>query len=198
MSHSEPQSDFALAPALERRAGRHLEQLAKGLAIIGGIVLVALVALSVVSITGRRFVFLDIGLGPVPGDFEIIEAGCAFAVFSFLPWCQIQRGHVTVDILARLMSKRLQAGLDLFGNIVMTAAACLIAWRLALGMLDKQRYGETTFILQFPAWWGYAASMLGAILFALVALYTVWRSYNGLCRAGSNDTVARTPGAPVQ
>jgi TRAP-type C4-dicarboxylate transport system permease small subunit len=198
MSHSAQQTDFGLAPALERRAGRFFERLARALASLGGIVLVGLIALSVVSITGRRLVGLDIGLGPVPGDFEIIEAGCAFAVFAFLPWCQIRRGHVTVDVLARLLGERAQAGLELAGNIVMAAAACLIAWRLVLGMLDKQRYGETTFILQFPAWWGYAAAMIGAILFALVALYTVWRSYNAFCGAGAGGQAAPTAGAPAR
>ena len=100
--------------------------------------------------------------------------------------------------LARLLDERVQAGLDLAGNIVMAAAAWLIAWRLALGMLDKQRYGETTFILQFPAWWGYAAAMFGAVLFALVALYTVWRSYNAFCGAGAADRAEPSEGAPAR
>ena len=198
MSQRLPGAGYALAPALERRAGQLLEALAKRLAVLGGIVLVGLIAMSVVSITGRNLTFLDAGLGPVPGDFEIIEAGCAFAVFSFLPWCQFQQGHVTVDILTRLMSARKQTVLELAGNIVMTAAAGLIAWRLALGMLDKHRYGETTFILQFPAWWGYAAAMLGAVLFSLVAAYTVWRSYNALCSAGPGDGGSPPQGVPAK
>jgi TRAP-type C4-dicarboxylate transport system permease small subunit len=197
MAQSPSQTDAGLAPALEKRAGRFMQALAKGLAILGGLVLLALIVLSTISIAGRGLVGLDIGLGPVPGDFEIIEAGCAFAVFSFLPWCQIRRGHVTVDILARLSSERAQAGMELAGNFLMTAAAGLIAWRLILGMLDKQLYGDTTFILQFPAWWGYGASLPGAVLFAAVSAYTVWRSFNLFCTA-DRDRAGSPPGPLTQ
>ncbi len=186
-----------LAPALQHRAGLVVEKLARWLAIAGGIVLVGLIGLSVASITGRGLVGLDIGLGPVPGDFEIIEAGCAFAVFSFLPWCQIRRGHVTVDVLTRLFSRRLQGALELVGNVVMTMVAGLIAWRLVLGMLDKQRYGETTFILQFPAWWGYAAAVLGAGLFIIASAYSVWRGINEIA-GGSGRPVSGNSGVAHQ
>ena len=58
----------------------------------------------------------------------------------------------------------------------MTVAAAVIVWRLWLGMLDKRLYGETTYILALPLWWGYAASVIGAAVFALVCAWTVWRS----------------------
>lgn len=193
MSASAARTAYGLAPELEQRTGRVLERLSSWLAIIGGLILVGLVVLSVISITGRGLIGLDMGLGPVPGDFEIIEVGCAFAVFSFLPWCQIRRGHVTVDILARLFPRRVQHALELVGNIVMTSVAGLIGWRLVLGMLDKQRFGETTFILQFPAWWGYAAAISGAALFALVSFYTVWRSFNELSGDGPTADVPEIP-----
>ncbi|MEP4859031.1 MAG: TRAP transporter small permease, partial [Alphaproteobacteria bacterium] len=51
--------------------------LARMMAIAGGIVLAAITVLTVVSITGRSLV--PFGLAPVPGDFELVEAGTAFA-----------------------------------------------------------------------------------------------------------------------
>ena len=53
------------------------------LAWFGGCMLSALALLSVVSISGRALSVA--GLGPVPGDFELVEAGTALAVFCFLP-----------------------------------------------------------------------------------------------------------------
>jgi TRAP-type C4-dicarboxylate transport system permease small subunit len=143
-------------------------------AIAGGAVLVAITAMTVVSITGRELNWL--GLAPVPGDYELVEAGTAFAIFAFLPWCQMKRGHVTVDLFLARFGPRANAAVDVVSNILMTAVAALIAWRLWLGMLDKKAYQETTFILQFPLWWAYAAAMTGAVLFAVVCLYTIWRS----------------------
>lgn len=47
----------------------------------------------------------------------------------------------------------------------------LIAQRLYIGLIEKQQYNETTFMLQFPIWWAYAASLIAAALAAGVAIY---------------------------
>ena len=44
---------------------------AKWSAIVGGLVLCAITLMSVASITGRALI--RVGLGPVPGDFEMVE-----------------------------------------------------------------------------------------------------------------------------
>jgi TRAP-type C4-dicarboxylate transport system permease small subunit len=153
---------------------RLVERLAYWTAMAGGAVLIAVLVLTVVSIVGRSLIFA--GLGPIPGDFELVEAGTAFAVLAFLPLCQFHRGHVTVDLFLSRAGRRPNAAIDVAANLLMTAAAAVITWRLYDGMLDKRSYGETTFILQFPIWWSYAASLLGAVVFTLVCAYTVGRS----------------------
>ena len=175
-----PESAGGLAPALEARIGRALGLACRWLALAGGVVLTALALMTVVSIIGRGFSFA--GLGPVPGDFELVEAGCAVAVFAFLPWCQFRRGHVTVDILISRLSGRQQAVLAMLGNIALSLVAGLVAWRLWFGMLDKFSYGETTMILGMELGYSYAAAVPGAVFFAVVCLYTVWRSLNEAIR----------------
>ncbi len=171
-----------IAPELEVRIGQKIEVLARWLAILGGVVLAALIVLTVTSITGRYFIFA--GLGPVPGDFELVEVCTAFAVFSFLPWCQFKRGHVTVDIFVSWLSPQKMAALAFLGNFLLTIVSGLIFWRLVLGTIDKQAYHETTFILQFPLWWGYAACLLGGGVFIVVSAYTTWRSFNEMAGNG--------------
>jgi TRAP-type C4-dicarboxylate transport system permease small subunit len=134
--------------------------LARALAILGGVVLAVITVLTVVSIGGRAFIWA--GLRPIPGDFELVEAGMGFAIFAFLPWCQLRRGHATVDLFTSLFPARVNRVIDLVTELLMTAVIVLIAWRLWYGMQDKIRYNETTFILQFPVWWGYAAAMAAA------------------------------------
>jgi len=151
--------------------------LALALAVAGGVALIALLVLVCVSVTGRA-----VGLGPVPGDFEWVEMGVGFAVFAFLPWAQISGAHARVDLFASLFGRTFNAVLDLVADVLMAVVACLLAWRLWLGLLDKQRYGETTFIVQFPIWIGYAAGLIGAALFALVAMFTIWRSLRAVAR----------------
>lgn len=150
---------------------RIMTGLARGLAIIGGLALVAITVITVVSITGRGLTAF--GLKPVPGDFELVEAGTAFAVFAFLPWCQLTRGHATVDVFTSFLSARANRVIDVVAEFVMTAVVILIAVQLWHGMWDKVRYNETTFILQFPVWWGFAAAMVAASIGVVVSLYVL-------------------------
>lgn len=154
--------------------GRFIEWLARTMALAGGLVLTILIVLTVVSVTGRALVFA--GLAPIPGDFELVEAGTAFAVFAFLPWCHLNRGHAVVEILTMHFSDRVNRAIEIIANLMMLVFALLICWRHWLGTIDKQSYGETTFILQFPIWWAYAASLVGAVVFVIVAAWCLIRS----------------------
>lgn len=182
-----------IAPQAEARVGRILQTLSKWLAYFGGFVLTGIALMTVFSIAGRALIWA--GFGPIQGDFELVELGCAVAVFSFLPWSQMNRQQVTVDILVDTFPPRIRTALGMIGDMAMALAATVIAWRMWLGMGeripfgsefmrgllilgDKPFYSETTMILRMPVWYGYALSMIGAGFFALVCIYTVWRSVN--------------------
>jgi TRAP-type C4-dicarboxylate transport system permease small subunit len=173
-----------------------LHVLCRFLALLGGALLLAVTVMTVASVTGRALIFA--GLGPVPGDFELVEHGTALAMFCFLPWCQLNRGHVTVDVLAGVLGPRRDAALSVISNIIMTGVAVLIVWRLWFGMLDKAKFTEETFILQLPIWWGYAAALIPAAVFAVASAYTVWRSIretggDGPSTSQSNTKTAAGP-----
>ena len=93
---------------------RLIHRAALSLALAGGAALLAITALTVISVTGRGLI--AVGLGPVPGDSELVEMAAAFAIFSFLPWCQLQRGHVTVDLFMAPLGRRANLTADLIGN----------------------------------------------------------------------------------
>jgi Tripartite ATP-independent periplasmic transporters, DctQ component len=163
--------------------------LARFTAILGGVVLTLLIILTCVSITGRLINgwmhsdfmeglaptfaqwVLALGVGPVNGDFELVESGVAFAIFAFIPLCQITSGHASVGILTEKLPPRVQQFLRMVIELVFAAVLVLIAWRLFEGMTSKMRYGETTFLLQFPIWWAYAASFVGSVIAAIVGVY---------------------------
>ena len=161
--------------------------LARMMAWLGGAVLLILVVATCLSILGRALLPLDIGLGPILGIYDMTEIGVAAAVFAFLPWCQFNRGHASVDLLKPAFPGAMNRLLDLVIDIAMLIAAAVIAWRLGLGMLDKQSYGETTQILQYPVWQGYAFCLAGAVVFALVALFSVLRSWRALISGEADE-----------
>jgi len=165
-----------LAPDLEAKVGILVERLARTIAIIGGLALVAVGATTVVSIIGRELIFA--GLGPIPGDFEIVEMGCAFAIFSFMPWCQLKAGHATVDVFVSHLGARFNHKLSTLWNAIMTIVSGAIFWRLFVGMIAKSSYGETTMILQIPISWGYGAGLSVLWVLVVVSAYTTWHSLN--------------------
>lgn len=163
--------------------------LSRLMAWFGAFVLVVLAVLSVVSIAGRAL--SGIGLGPVPGDFELVEAGTALAVFCFLPWAHLKRGHAAVDLFWRVYPGPVRRVLEILTDALMLAVWLLLVWRMGVGMLDYRENGEVTFILQFPVWWGYAASMLPASIGCVAYLWRLLESL-GLARppAGFETTEA--------
>jgi TRAP-type C4-dicarboxylate transport system permease small subunit len=136
--------------------------LSRAMAWFGAVVLTLIALMSVVSIIGRAL--SGVGLGPVPGDFELVEAGTALAVFCFLPWCHLKGGHAVVDMLWNKYPPALQRLLVIVSNALMLAVWLLLVWRMAVAMLDYRHNAEVSFILQMPVWWGYAASMLPALV----------------------------------
>lgn len=167
---------------------RPVRRLAVALALLGGVALTALTIITVLSVTGRALVWA--GLGPVPGDFELVEAGTGFAVFAFLAWCHFNREHAQVEILTMRFSPFANRIIDLVVDALMLVVACVLAYQHYLGMLDKIAYSETSFILRFPIWWAYAASLLGAVAFVIVAVYCLLASISAVA-AGDTDSAER-------
>ena len=165
---------------------RIAETIARVLALAGGAVLLGITAMTVVSIIGRALVPFDIELGPIRGIYDFTEIGMAAAVFAFLPWAQFKEAHARVDLFQFAIPPQMDRFLDLLFNIAMVFVATIGAWRLYLGMLDKQSYSETTLIAQIPVWQGYAGGLVGAVGFALVAAFCVLRAAHRL-RVPTND-----------
>ncbi|MEM7488379.1 MAG: TRAP transporter small permease [Pseudomonadota bacterium] len=166
---------------------RIMEALARMMAILGGLVLTGLIVMTCLSIVGRWLngllnggVFegfavsdwiLARGVGPITGDFELVEAGMAFVIFAFLPITQLHGAHASVDIFTRAIGERPNRWLAALWAVLFAAVLILIARQLWLGTGDKARYGETTFLIQFPIWWAYAAALSGAVIAALTSCY---------------------------
>lgn len=167
-----------------------MHAIARWMAIVGGLVLLSLVVLTSLSITGRlinTFGHSDfvesylpelaswlIKFGPINGDFEIVEVGIAFAIFAFFPWCMVNRGHAQVDIFTSKLPKKFSDTLELIWDILFVLVLGVISWRLFVGMSDKMRYGETTFQLEFPVWWGFAFCAAASVIATVIAAYVAY------------------------
>lgn len=154
--------------------GRATHGLAKWMAIAGGVVLIAMIVVVVVSVIGRAFIWA--GLKPILGDYELISVGMGFAVFAFLPWAHLMRGHALVSLLTDSFSDRVNAWILVVTDLMMLVASAFIAWRLYAGMLDKFSYRETTILLGLPLGWAFLAGFIGAVVLVLVSIFVFGRS----------------------
>ncbi len=167
---------------------RFIQQIARLSSLFGGLLLAGLILLTVLSVAGRLLnsllhhdgvqafmpdlanTLIAAGIGPITGDYEIVQAGMACVIFAFLPLCQLKAGHASVDIFTDKMPKKIRKILIFIAEIAFALSLILIAWQLANGLGDKYRSHETTALLEFPVWYGYAVSLVMAIFASFVAL----------------------------
>ena len=179
-------------PLAEKRAptdriGRMLLAVSKAFALSGGLVLVALTVMSLVSVVGRA------AFGwPLPGDYELIQLGCAIAVTAFLPLCQMRGGHVLVDFFTANRSPAFRAALDTLGAVLIGIAAAVFAWRMSAGAIDLRQANDQTTILEIPTWYAVALMVPSFAVFSATGFYTAWghwRSRNG--RSGAPESATK-------
>jgi TRAP-type C4-dicarboxylate transport system permease small subunit len=139
-------------------------RLCTGWALLGGVVLLAVIVINLFSVIGAA----TIGK-PFPGDFEMTEMGIAIAAFAFLPYCQIAGLNVTADIFTAGASRFWLALFGLLAALVAMIFAGLLLKQMYLGMVDQRTYDYTTAILQVPVWWGFAACLISLALLVLAS-----------------------------
>ena len=117
----EPISGLDHAPPFERfgPAGRALLAASKIAAVAGGLVFIALVIMSIVSITGRKLLS-----APVPGDVEVLQVCSAFAASAFFAYCHLNGGDVKVDFFTAKAGPRTVHSLDAAGSLLVWANDC--------------------------------------------------------------------------
>ncbi len=127
------QSDNKPRPLL----GRAVHTLSNLFATGGGLVLLGLALMTVTSIVGRFLFSL-----PVPGDFELVEIGCAISVFAFLPYCQLHSGNVVVDFFTLRANDNTRSRMDSICSLIYGLIAALLTWRVTLGGFDMSSMGN--------------------------------------------------------
>lgn len=146
--------------------GRTLLLLCKIASVLGGLVFVALVNMSIVSIVGRKLASM-----PVPGDLELMQMGSAVGAAAFFAYCHMTRNDVKVDFFTQNWNPRLVAWLDAFGSLLVGMFGAVIAWRTWVGAMTLKEYGETSAILGWPVWIAQVLMVPGFVLLAAAGFY---------------------------
>ena len=144
-------------------------------ALLGGALLVGIVLMTAYSATTNLLLN-----APLAGDFEIVEMGVAIAVFAFLPFCQLTKANVSVDIFTMRAGPRAKSLMSLFASLIAILFAILLLWRMTVGMWDYREYEEYTAILGIPLWMAFPPILFSLFLLALASLITAAESIGAL------------------
>ena len=153
---------------------RLLDRLAGLWALLGGIALLAIVAVTVVNVGAfalDRLARLGGGtVGGLPGYEDFVRLTVGAAVPMFLPWCQARRGHLAVDLFLSRAPAGFNRFIDRVSLVLMAAAALFLAWWMVLGMVETRADGALSRVLGWPEWPFYLTGIASLVLWAAVAL----------------------------
>ena len=147
--------------------GQALFRLSEILALLGGVILVLVAVVTIVSVIGRTGFNL-----PILGDSEIVEIGIAYSLFSFLAYCQMRGANVIIDFFTARAPVMVRNGLDAVSNVVFAVVVCILTWRLAVGGIETYGRADFSMFLNIPLWWGYLGAFLSCLVWAAACLYT--------------------------
>lgn len=164
--HEPGVSDDTDLPLVRGPVGQGLYVLSKGYAIGGGLMFVALVLMSLVSIVGRKLFSM-----PVPGDIEIMQMGTAVASAAMLAYCEMMRHHLRVDFFTAKLSPQNKDRLDALSHLLLAIVAMLIAWRTGVAAASLKEAGETSMMLSWPVWPAVALLVPSFVLLGAAGLY---------------------------
>jgi TRAP-type C4-dicarboxylate transport system permease small subunit len=132
---------------------------------LAGLLLTGITLMTCYSLIGRNTTGATIS-----GDFELTGVATGAAIALFMPLCQLKRGNIIVDFFTAKVSERINAQLDRFGALMMSATFVLLSWRTSLGGLSAYETQSGTMMVGFPEWIVYAAMVPPFMLTAAIAL----------------------------
>ena len=153
---------------------RALNKFSELLKIIGAVAITAMMVLTVVDVIGRFFKY------PIFGSVELIGFLATIIVAAALPYTYKVDGHVGVEILVRLLSKKTQMIIDLFTRTLSLILFSLVTWQMFLYAKDIHKTGEVSMNLEFPIYYIIYLLSFGLLIFSITILETIFKDIKQL------------------
>jgi TRAP-type C4-dicarboxylate transport system permease small subunit len=147
-----------------------LERIVAGWAIAGGLVLLAIVLVTAANVglyiadavvPGR--------VGVISGYEDIVRLLVSAAAMMMLPYCQLRRGHVAVDVFTERLGRRTIRRIERAIACLMAALALFLLYWMVFGMLETRSGGLVSPVLNWAEWLFYLPGLVSLVLWALVA-----------------------------
>ena len=151
-----------------------LDKFSGYLKFIGAVAITVMMLLTVVDVIGRFFKY------PIFGSVELIGFLATIIVTAALPYTYKVEGHVGVEILVRLLSKKTQLIMDIFTRTLSLFLFCLVAWQMFLYAEDIHKTGEVSMNLEFPIYYIIYLLAFGLMVFSVTIIETIFEDIKQL------------------
>ncbi len=112
--------------------------------IVGAACLVGMTFLTCADVVGRFFGY------PIFGSVEIVGFMATLAVVMALPYTHQVNGHIGVEIVVRLLSKKLQVIIEIGTGVLSLLLFVIVTWRMVVYARTMQESGEVSMNLELP------------------------------------------------
>lgn len=153
------------------RFDQWLYKIERGLALLGGLAVMGLVLLAVVSVTGRNF-----ANQPVPGYVDWIEQAMPLIAFLGIAYTQRDGGHIRMDILIGVLKGRALWIAELITTLAILALMLLLVWGSWAHFQRSFDFGaplwsrDSSMDISLPLW---PAKLLAPVAFSILSLRLV-------------------------
>lgn len=151
-------------PPLSRlaRLDKHLFAFESLLNFIGGIIIFALIALTIINVLGRWM--FDY---PISGYIDWIEQSMAFFAFLGIAYCQRQGAHIRMDIVVKKLKRRWLWFSEFLTSTIMLLVTLILVYGSSLHALRAFELGDSSMDIELPTW---PAKMIVPIALSFLAL----------------------------
>jgi TRAP-type C4-dicarboxylate transport system permease small subunit len=116
--------------------------------IVGFLSLVTLVVM--MCITTADVILRYLFDSPIMGSFELTEILMVSMAGLSLAWCTLKSGHIRVDIITNMFSKKTNKTIDII-NYIITAALCgFVVPALINRYIEGEKLDVRTYVLRIP------------------------------------------------
>jgi TRAP-type C4-dicarboxylate transport system permease small subunit len=137
-----------------------------GLALFGGVCLVAMMMLTVTDVV-LRYVFS----APIRGALDLSKMLLLLTVFSAVPYCAQQRGHVAIDLFVVGLGARANGVIAAFVALPGVLILTILSWQSINAASLASMLGSATNLLLIPFAPFHWLIALSAFLWAVVMVH---------------------------
>lgn len=150
-----------------------IQRLVTWWALAAGVILLLIVGVTAVNAGAfaldRLAAFVGADVSGLSGYEDFVDLSVGVAALMLLPYCQLRRGHVVVDLFANMTPRPVRKALDVASLMLIAGLGLFLAYWMAVGLAETRSDGVLSPVLGWTVWPFYLPGIVSLLLWAAVA-----------------------------